>query len=94
MGMMVWRGGEEVGVQAESGKKRNVGQGRVGGGSSSPRGISPARLQKLPHGMSEEDQATFKRNMRPHGGDDTSSMEGDNPPVGVRVEDSAETPCL
>ena len=31
----------------------------------------------------------------PHGGDDVSSMEGgDNPPVGVRVEDSAETPCL
>ena len=43
--------------------------------------------------MSEEDQATFKRNMGPHGGDDVCSIEGDNP-VGVRVEDSAETPCL
>ena len=39
-------------------------------------------------------RATFKRSMGPHGGDDVSSMEGDNPPVGVRVEDSAGTPCL
>ena len=37
---------------------------------------------------------TFKRNMGPHGGDDVSSMEGDNHQVGVRVEDPAETPCL
>ena len=82
-------GGEEVGVQAEGGKMRKMGKG-----SSSARGNGPARLLELPHGMSEEDQATFKRNMGPHGGDDVSSMEGDNPPVGVRVEDSAETPCL
>ena len=85
--------GEEVGVQADGGKRRKVGKGRFGGGSSSARGISPARLLELLHGMSEEDQATFKRNMGPHGGDDLSSIEGDNP-VGVRVEDSAETPCL
>ena len=39
------------------------------------------------------DQATFKRNMGPHGGDDVFSIEGDNPRVGVRVEDPAETPC-
>ena len=45
------------------------------------------------HGMSEEDQATFKRNMGPHGGDDVSSIEGDNP-GGIRVADSAETPRL
>ena len=31
------------------------------------RGISPARLLELLRGMSEEDQATFKRNMGPHG---------------------------
>ena len=30
--------GEEVGVQAEGGKKRKVGKGRFGGGSSSARG--------------------------------------------------------
>ena len=54
--------------------------------SSSARGISPARLLELLHGMSEEDQATFKRNMGRHGGDDLSSIEGDNP-VRVRVED-------
>ena len=56
--------------------------------------MSPARLLELSRGTSEEDQDTFKRNMGPHGGDDVPSMEGDNPPVGVRVEDSAETPCL
>ena len=44
--------------------------------------------------MPEEDQDTFKRNMGPHAGDEVSSMEGDNPPVGVRVKDSAETQCL
>ena len=44
--------------------------------------------------MSEEDQNTFKRNMGPHGGRDVSSVEGDNPQVGVRVEDLSETPCL
>ena len=27
-------------------------------------------------------------------GDDVSSLEGDNPQVGVRVEHPAETPCL
>ena len=44
--------------------------------------------------MSEEDQNTFKRNMGPHGGDDVSSMEGDNPQVGDGVKDLAEAPCL
>ena len=85
--------GEEVGVQAEGGKKRKMGKGRFGGGSSSASGISPARLLELLHGMSEEDQATFKRNMGPHGGGDVSSIEGDNP-GGIRVVDSAGTPCL
>ena len=88
-------GGEEVGFQAEGGKKRKMGKGRFGGGSSSARGSSPAaRLQEPLRGMPEEDQATFKRNLGPHGGDDVSSVEGDKPPVGVGVADSAETPCL
>ena len=86
--------GEEVRVQAEGGKKRKVGKGSFGGGSGSARGVCPAQLLELLRGMSEEDQNTFKRNMGPHGGDDVSSVEGDNPQVGVRVEDSAETPCL
>ena len=85
--------GEEVGVQAEGGKKRKVGKGRFGGGSGSARGISPAQLLELLCGMSEEDQNTFKRNMGPHGGDNVSSVEVDSPRVGVRVEDRAETPC-
>ena len=55
--------GEEGGVQADGGKRRRVGKGRFGGGSSSSRRISPARLLELLHGMSEEDQATFKHNM-------------------------------
>ena len=33
--------GEEVGVQADGGKRRNVGKGRFGGGLSSARGMSP-----------------------------------------------------
>ena len=70
-----------------------LGKGRFGGGSSSARGSSPARLLELVQGMSEEDQATSKRNMGPHGGDDVSSIEGDNP-CGIRVVDSAETQCL
>ena len=50
---------------------------------------------RVPRGeLSEEDQDTFKRNMGPHGGDDVSSMEGDNPPVGVCVQDSAKAQCL
>ena len=67
--------GEEVGVQADGGKRRKVGKGRFGGGLSSARGMSPARLLELLLGVSEEDQATFKRNMGPHGGDDLSSIE-------------------
>ena len=55
--------------------------------------MCPAWLLELLHGMLEEDQATFKRNMGPHGGDYVSSIEGDNP-GGLRVVDSAETPCL
>ena len=65
------------------GKKRKVGKGRFGGGSSSSR-VSPDYLMELPRGMSEEDQATFKRNMGSHGGDDVSSLDGDKPQVGVR----------
>ena len=65
--------GEEARVQAEGGKKWKMGKGRFGGGSSSARGISTARLLELLHGMSEEDQATFKRNMGPHGGDDAET---------------------
>ena len=49
---------------------------------------------ELLRGMSEEDQATFKRNMGSHGGDDVSSLEGDKPPVGVRGQDMTETKCL
>ena len=71
-----------------------MGKGRFGGGSGSARRFSPAQLLELSRGMSEEDEKTFKRNMGPHGGDDVSSTEGDNPQVGVRVEDPAETPCL
>ena len=70
-----------------------MGKGRFGGGSSSARRMNPDRLLELLDGMSEEDQATFKRNMGPHGGDDVSSIEGGNP-GGLRVVDSAETPCL
>ena len=66
-------------------------EGRFGGGSGSARGTSPAQLLQLLRGMSEEDQ---NRNMGTHRGVDVSSMEGDNPQVGVRVEDPAETPCL
>ena len=77
--------GEEVGVQGDGGKRRKVGKGRFGGGSRSSR-INPDYLM--------EDQATFKRNMGSHGGDDVSSLEGDKPPVGVRGQDLTETPCL
>ena len=76
------------------GKRRKVGKGRFGGGSSSARKMNPNRLLELLHGMSEEDQATFKRDMGPNGGDELSSVDSDLSPVGVRVEDSAETPCL
>ena len=79
---------------AEGGEKRKVCKGRFGGGSSSARGISPDPLLELLRGTSEEDQNTFKRNMGTHGGSDVSSVEGDNPQIGVRVEDPAETPCL
>ena len=71
-----------------------MGKGWFDGGSSSARRMNPDRLLELLHGMSEEDQATFKRDMGAHGGDELSSVEGDLSPVGVRVEDSAETPCL
>ena len=49
---------------------------------------------ELMRGMSEENQATLKRNMGSHGGDDVSSLEGDKPQVGVRGQDMTETPCL
>ena len=83
--------GEEVGVQADGGKRRRV--NRFGGGSSPPR-ATPGYVLELIRGMSEEDQATFKRNYGPYGGDDVSSLEGDKPQVGVHGQDMTETPCL
>ena len=85
--------GEEAGVQADGGKRRRVGKGRFGGGSSSSR-VNPDYLKELLRGMSEEDQATFKRNMGSYGFDDVSSLEGDKPQAGVRGQDLTETPCL
>ena len=82
--------GEEAGVQADGGKRRRVGKGRLGGGASSSR-VNPDYLMELLRGMSEEDQATFKRNMGSHGGDDVSSLEGDKPQAGVRGQDLPET---
>ena len=64
------------------------------GGGSSPSRVNPDYSVELTRGMSEEDQATFKRNMGSHGGDDVSSLEGDKPQVGVRGQDMTETPCL
>ena len=80
-------GGEEAGVQADGGKRRRVGKGRFWRWFE-------LFLMELLRGMSEEDQATFKRKMGSHGGDDVSSLEGDKPPVGVRGQDLTETPCL
>ena len=40
--------------------------------------MNPDYLMELMRGMSEEDQATFKRNMGSHGGDDVSSLEVTN----------------
>ena len=85
--------GEEAGVQADGGKRRRVGKGRFGGGSSSSR-VNPDYLMELLRGMSEEDQATFKRNYGSYGGDVVPSLEGDKPQVGVRGQDLTETPCL
>ena len=65
--------GEEMGFRRRVAKKRKMGKGRFGSGSGSARGISHARLLEFRHGMSEEDQITFKRNMGPYGGDDVSS---------------------
>ena len=78
-------------VQADGGEQRRV--GRFGGGSSPPR-VTPDYLMELLRGMSEENQATFKRNMGSHGFDDVSSLEGDKPQVGVHGQDMTETPCL
>ena len=75
------------------GVRRRVGKGRFGGGSSSSR-VNPDYLMELLRGMSEEDQATFKRNYGSYGGDDVSSLEGDKPQAGVRGQDLTETPCL
>ena len=83
--------GEEVGVQADGGKRQRV--GRFGGGSSPPR-VTPDYLMELMRGMSEEDKATLKRNMGSHGVDDVSSLEGDKPQVGVHGLEKTETPCL
>ena len=75
------------------GKRRRVGKSRFGGGSSSSR-VNPDYLVELPRGMSDKDQATFKRNYGSYGGDDVSSLEGDKPQAGVRGQDLTETPCL
>ena len=72
------------------GKRRRV--GRFGGGSR-PSIPTPDSVLELLRGMSEEDQATFKRNYGPYGGD-VSSLEGDKPQVGVHGQDMTETPCL
>ena len=58
-----------------------------------------ARLEKKIQGEEEQvskakDQATFKRNYGPYGGDDVSSLEGDKPQVGVHGQDMTETPYL
>ena len=82
--------GDEVGVQADGGKRRKV--GRFGSGSSPPR-ATPGYVLELLRGVSEEDQATFKRNYGLYGGDDVSSLEGDKPRVGVHGQDRTETPC-
>ena len=84
-------GGEEVGVQADGGKMRKVGKGRFGGGSSSARGISPARLLELLHvGGGPRTPSSVAR----------GRMEVTTcPPLRVTIlfvfvfEDSAETPC-
>ena len=83
--------GEEAGVQADGGKRRRV--GRFGGGSR-PSIATPDSVMELLRGMSEEDQATFMRNLGSHGLDDVSSLEGDKPQVGVHGQDMTETPCL
>ena len=79
-----------LGYRLMGGKRRGV--GRFGGGSSPPR-ATPGYVMELLRGMSEEDQATFKRNYGPDGGD-VSSLEGDKPQVGVHGQDMTETPCL
>ena len=83
--------GEEVGVQADGGERRRV--GRFGGGSR-PSVATPDYIMEVLRGMSEENQATFKRNYGSHGGDDVFSLEGDKPQVGVHGQDMTETPCL
>ena len=53
------------------------------------------RLFEIQHGLLEEDQDLFKRNMGNHGGRDVSSMEEGLAEVGVpptRVDDPAGTP--
>ena len=83
--------GEDGGVQADGGKRRRV--GRFGGGSR-PSVPTPGYVMELLRGMSEENQATFMRNLGSHGLDDVSSLEGDKPQVGVLGQDMTETPCL
>ena len=80
-----------LGSRLMRGKRRRV--GRFGGGSSPPR-ATPDYVMELLRGMSEENQATFIRNMGSHGGDDVSSLESDKPQAGVRGQDLTETPCL
>ena len=80
---------EEVGVQAYGAN----GVGWAGLAVVPPR-AAPGYVLELIRGMSEEDQATFKRNYGPYGGDDVSSLEGDKPQVGVHGQDMTETPCL
>ena len=83
--------GEGGGVQADGSKRRRV--GRFGGGSR-PSIATPDSVMELLRGMSEENQATFMRNLGSHGLDDVSSLEGDKPQVGVHGQDMNETPCL
>ena len=52
--------GEDGGVQADGGKRRRV--GRFGGGSR-PSIATPDSVMELLRGMSEENQATFMRNL-------------------------------
>ena len=65
-----------LGSSLMGGKQHRV--GRFGGGSSPPR-ATPDYVMELLRGMSEENQATFMRNLGSNGHDDVSSLAGDKP---------------